>query len=336
MDKNILSALKYINVAEVDRATWISVGMALKEEGFPCSIWDDWSQRDPRYHPGECEKKWAGFSGTATPVKGGTIVQIAKERGWTPCAEGAMAWDDTIEYDGNDGFNGFSPPDAWNPVQDLIDYLSLLFDPADRVGYVTGDVWQDGDGKWLPSKGVYDRAAGELIASLKKHADDIGASVGDWKPEVGGWIRFNPLDGEGVKNENVTKFKYALVESDTLPIAEQDVLFRKLELPIAALVHSGGKSLHAMLVPLAAVKQYLRIDGDEEDDLLMHFTETAEQICTALLRVKKLSKVEDQAIVRVAILYAVSYLYEHREEADHRGLALTLRSLLFGVRKEAF
>jgi len=95
----------------------------------------------------------------------------------------------------------------------------------------------------------------------------------------------------------------------------------------------GGGS---MLVPLEAVKQYLRIDGDEEDDLLTHFAETAEQICTALLRVKKLSKVEDQAIVRVAILYAVSYLYEHREEADHRGLALTLRSLLFGVRKEVF
>ena len=91
-----------------------------------------------------------------------------------------------------------------------------------------------------------------------------------------------------------------------------------------------------MLVPLEAVKQYLRIDGDEEDDLLMHFAETAEQICTALLRVKKLSKVEDKAIVRVAILYAISYLYEHREEADHRGLALTLRSLLFGVRKEVF
>ena len=91
-----------------------------------------------------------------------------------------------------------------------------------------------------------------------------------------------------------------------------------------------------MLVPLAAVKQYLRVDTDDEDDLLMHFTETAEQICTALLRVKKLSKVEDQAIVRVAVLYAVSSLYEHREEADHRGLALTLRSLLFGVRKEDF
>ena len=247
MDRNILSALKSINVAEVDRATWISVGMALKEEGYPCSIWDDWSKNDPRYHAGECEKKWAGFNGTGKPVKGGTIVQMAKDRGWMPSTEGAMAWDDTIEYDGNDGFNGFAPPDAWNPTADLISYLELLFDEDDRVGYVTGDVWQDSEGKWVPSKGVYDRTAGELIASLKKHSDDIGATVGDWKPKVGGWIRFNPLDGEGVKNENVTKFKYALVESDTLPIAEQDILFRKLELPIAALVHSGGKSLHAIV-----------------------------------------------------------------------------------------
>lgn len=247
MKEHILSALKSLDVSTLDRNQWLLTGMALKEEGFPCSIWDDWSRNDSRYHPGECEKKWAGFNGTATPVKGGTIVQMAKERGWVPYTEGAMAWDDTIEYDGNDGFNGFAPPDAWNPVQDLIDYLTLLFDPNDRVGYVTGDVWQDSEGKWLPSKGVYDRTAGELIASLRKHPDDIGATVGDWKPEAGGWIRFNPLDGVGVKNENVTKFKYALVESDTLPIVEQDILFRKLELPIAALVHSGGKSLHAIV-----------------------------------------------------------------------------------------
>ena len=247
MDNNILAALGSLDVSTLDRADWLAVGMALKEEGYPCSIWDDWSRNDKRYHSGECEKKWAGFNGTAKPVKGGTIIQMAKDRGWTPCADGPMAWDDTIEYDGNDGFYGFTPPDAWNPVDDLITYLELLFDKNDRVGYVTGDVWQDSEGRWLPSKGVYDRTAGELIASLKKHPDDIGATVGDWKSEVGGWIRFNPLDGEGVKNENVAGFKFALVESDTLPIAEQDAIFRKLELPIAALVHSGGKSLHAIV-----------------------------------------------------------------------------------------
>ena len=257
MDNNILAALGSLDVSTLDRADWLAVGMALKEEGYPCSIWDDWSRNDKRYHTGECEKKWAGFNGTAKPVKGGTIVQMAKDHGWTPCVDGPMAWDDTIEYDGNDGFYGFTPPDAWNPVDDLITYLELLFDKNDRVGYVTGDVWQDSEGRWLPSKGVYDRTAGELITSLRKHPDDIGATVGDWKAEVGGWIRFNPLDGEGVKNENVTGFKFALVESDTLPIAEQDAIFRKLELPIAALVHSGGKSLHAIVrVDAADYEEY--------------------------------------------------------------------------------
>mgnify|MGYP000983699972 CR=1 FL=1 len=248
MDNNILSALSAIDVAQLSRAEWIAVGMALKEEGYPCSIWDDWSKNDDRYHPGECQKKWDGFHGNGKPVKGGTIVQMAKERGWMPHPDRdqALNWDDTIEYDGMDGFNGFAT-EPWNPAQDLTTYLELLFDRDDIVGYVTGDVWQNADGKWLPSKGVYDRTAGELIDSLKKHPDDVGATVGDWKPDCGAWIRFNPLDGDGVKNENVTKFRYALVESDTLPIAEQDILFRKLELPIAAIVHSGGKSLHAIV-----------------------------------------------------------------------------------------
>lgn len=249
MENNILSALKAIDVSKVTRAEWISVGMALKEEGYPCSVWDDWSRNDVRYHPGECERKWNSFRGSGTPVKGGTIVQMAKARGWTPFGDdGCMSWDDTIEYDGvTDGFSGFTPPDAWDPAKDLITYLELLFDPDDKVGYVTNDVWQDADGRWVPSKGVYDRTAAELISSIRKHPDDLGATIGDWKPEVGAWIRFNPVDGAGVKNENVTRFRYALVESDTLSIAEQDVLFRKLELPIVALVHSGGKSLHAIV-----------------------------------------------------------------------------------------
>lgn len=249
MENNILSALKAIDVSKVTRAEWISVGMTLKEEGYPCSVWDDWSRNDVRYHPGECERKWNSFRGSGTPVKGGTIVQMAKTRGWTPFGDdGCMSWDDTIEYDGvTDGFSGFTPPDAWDPAKDLITYLELLFDPDDKVGYVTNDVWQDADGRWVPSKGVYDRTAAELISSIRKHPDDLGATIGDWKPEVGAWIRFNPVDGAGVKNENVTRFRYALVESDTLSIAEQDVLFRKLELPIVALVHSGGKSLHAIV-----------------------------------------------------------------------------------------
>ena len=257
MDNQILSALKALPVADMDREGWIKVGMALKEEGFPCSVWDDWSQNDKRYHPGECERKWASFNGSGSPVKGGTIIQMAKDRGWTPFGgeDGIMGWNDEIEYDGKDGFTGFTPPDAWDPVQDLKTYLTTLFKPDEHVAYVTNDVWQDQDGKYVPSKGAYDRTAG--LKSLEKHPDDIGATIGDWKEEAGAWIRFNPVDGNGVKNENVTRFKYALVESDTLSLQEQDSLFRKLELPIAIMVHSGGKSIHAIVkVDAADYEEY--------------------------------------------------------------------------------
>ena len=93
-----------------------------------------------------------------------------------------MGFDDVIEYDG-DGRP--DPPPARKPTEDLILYLQTLFRPEDHVGYVTGDAWQNADGKWVPGKGVYNRTAGELIASLQKYPDDLGATVGDWKPEAG-------------------------------------------------------------------------------------------------------------------------------------------------------
>ena len=246
---DLLKALETIPASSTSYDDWIRIGMALKNEGFDCSVWDSWSQGDQRYHRGECERKWRSFGNNPIPVTGATIVQLAMENGFNPKpydGDGIMDWNDTIFYDG-DSYEHVTAPDDWNPTQQLMTYLELLYNRDDVVGYVTGDVWQDKEGRWVPSKGVFDRTAGQLIDSLKKHPDDIGATVGDWKPDVGAWIRFNPLNGAGVKNENVTAFRYALVESDTLPIAEQDNLYRKLELPIVALVHSGGKSLHAIV-----------------------------------------------------------------------------------------
>lgn len=244
---NVLSALQHIDVSALSYQDWINVGMALQAEGYDCSVWDNWSRGDSRYHPGECERKWHTFGRCNSPIKGGTIVQMARDRGWTPYGEGAaMDWDDAIMDDG-DGFTQYSAPDTWNPTQELITYLETLYEKDDFVGYVTNDVWQDGEGRWVPAKGVFTRTAGELITSLRKHPNDMGATIGDWKPEVGAWIRFNPVDGEGVKNDNITRFKFALVESDTMPVSDQDAMYRKLELPIACLVHSGGKSLHAIV-----------------------------------------------------------------------------------------
>ena len=131
----------------------------------------------------------------------------------------------------------------------MIRYLETLFDSTDLVGYVTATypIETDNGTIYKPTQGNFDRTAGELIQLLQKTPDDIGAVFGDYKEEAGAWIRFNPLDGKGVKNDNVTDYRYALVESDTLDIGKQYALFKELELPIATLVHSGKKSLHAVV-----------------------------------------------------------------------------------------
>ena len=244
---NILSALNHINCADLTHDEWIRVGMALKAEGIDINVWDEWSSRDAgRYHPGECLRRWNSFHGSGSPVTGATIVKMAQDRGWTPFtgADGIMDWNDVIEYDGD---SQPDPAPVRKPTEDLILYLETLFEPEDHVGYVTNDAWKNEEGKWVPAKGVYDRTAGELIASLHRYPDDLGATVGDWKPEAGAWIRFNALDGEGVRNENVTGFRFALVESDSMPIDEQIAIYRRQELPIAALVSSAGKSVHAIV-----------------------------------------------------------------------------------------
>ena len=253
---NILDLLNYIDPALLNYQEWVNVGMALKHEGYSVSVWDNWSRTDSkRYHSGECEKKWESFNGSGNPVTGGTIYQMACDFGYKPpvgAVDEAMGWDDEISRDPLKVIDGVEVqkvkiPDKWHPKAQIIKYLETLFQADENVGYVT-ESWQNSDGKYLPSKGSYDRTAGELIQELSKlDNDDIGAVFGDYNPDVGAWIRFNPLDGKGVKNDNVTDFRYALVESDSTNIEMQNAIIRELELPVAALVYSGGKSIHAIV-----------------------------------------------------------------------------------------
>ena len=91
-----------------------------------------------------------------------------------------------------------------------------------------------------------------------------------------------------------------------------------------------------MLVTLEETKEYLRIDGDYDDGLISGLIATAQGIILAILRKEEQDLAGDEPQLKTAIFYAVAYLYEHREEADHKGLVLTLRALLAGLRKEEF
>lgn len=252
----VREALDFLRPDALTYDEWLRVGMALKEEGAECAVWEEWSARDGgRYHPGECAKKWAGCRGSANPVTARSIFDLAYQYGWQGPAGRELGWDDAIDAPRAESVvvdprwveaQELEIPDAWDPARQLTDYLEALFEPTENVGYVTQS-WEK-DGRWVPANGgCFDRTAGQLIEALAACGGDVGAVMGDSPPEAGAWIRFNPLDGRGCKNDNVTEFRFALVESDDIELGRQNAIIRQLELPCAALVYSGKKSLHAIV-----------------------------------------------------------------------------------------
>lgn len=270
---DLAEALDYIDPARLSYQEWVDVGMALHESGLDVSLWDGWSRRDPgRYHPGECERKWAGFGrGAGDRVRSGTVAAMAREAGWVPGgADAAFSWDDVVSLADR---SPARPDPAWAQDEDpsreapaegdaaaarasmamLGRYLEALFDDGDYVAYSVESFCPEGSDRKVPTRGVYTRTAGELRQALAKWSSaegdlcSIESVVGDYDHGVGGWIRFNPFDGKGVRNDNVTEYRYALVESDELPYEKQLPMIREMNLPCAAVVTSGGKSVHAVV-----------------------------------------------------------------------------------------
>ena len=90
-----------------------------------------------------------------------------------------------------------------------------------------------------------------------------------------------------------------------------------------------------MIVELDELKQYLRVDYPDDDMILTDIVKTATSLCIDVARLENEECINDTS-VKLAVMYAAAYLYEHREEADHKALSLTLRALLSGIRREGF
>lgn len=254
-ENDIKEALDFISPAALTYEEWLMVGMGLKEAGLPVAVWEQWSARDGgRYHKGECIKKWESFHGSSKPVTQSSIFQLAYEHGWSGPAGHALDWGDELTVGPQQPAlvdprwveeQELHLPDTWEPAQQLKRYLQALFEPDEYVAYVT-ESFMAADRR-RPAKGCWDRTAGQLIEELDACGGDVGKVMGDCDPEIGAWICFNPVDGTGRKDANVTSYRYALVECDNMEPGKQLAAIHQMELPCAALVYSGGKSIHAIV-----------------------------------------------------------------------------------------
>ncbi len=90
------------------------------------------------------------------------------------------------------------------------------------------------------------------------------------------------------------------------------------------------------VVSLEEMKNYLRVDFDDDDALLEGIIVQSQQICMDVARFTDPDEFEKQPVSKIAVMYVVAYLYEHREDADHKALMVGLRALLFGIRTPGF
>lgn len=105
------------------------------------------------------------------------------------------------------------------------------------------------------------------------------------------------------------------------------------------------------LISLDEAKTYLRVDSADEDTVISSLLSASANLCRDVARLSPdqwsdidsdnvcstcFTEIEMRSIreiIKVAIFYTLGYLFEHRDEADHHDLTLTLRNLLFSVRE---
>lgn len=252
-----------------DYATWVTVGMALKHEGYGCEVWDEWSRSSPKYSEGMCERKWGSFNeqNAGEPATGGTIDHLARLNGWVEdygdeLTLGQLISDvaptkDYVFVDKAAERENLPEFDAgvYDPKADAVAYLKGMFEPEEYIGFNGEFVHKDErvvptvNAHQFTSESVVDTILdGPMkrlgVSDLREQAvrEALGVTGDD-----GCYIRINPLDGHGDGNSNVTRFANALIESDEDDIETQYAIYRKLELPIRFLVHSGHHSLHAIV-----------------------------------------------------------------------------------------
>lgn len=267
MNDALIEKLNYISADDYDQ--WLLVGMALKHEGYGWEVWDEWSSSSPKYQDGVCERKWNSFreGNAGEPATGGTIDHLARLNGWSEdygeelvlgqLIRDASPTRDYVFVDKSTERENLPEFDqtAYDPRADALAYLNGMFEDDEYIGF-NGEFGKKDD-RLVPTVNAHGFTAGALVRDIE-NGPMKRTGVTDLREQAvreafgvvgddGCYVRINPLDGRGDGNSNVTRFANALIESDEDDIETQYAIYRKLELPIRFLVHSGHHSLHAIV-----------------------------------------------------------------------------------------
>lgn len=162
------------------------------------------------------------------------------------------------------GGNTAAPRPA--PISDpFAQFLKACFKPDDILSIAPG-MLPEGETRAIPEHG------GVNIFTREQWLERVQAKGGIhrvFSGKNGLFVRINPVAAKSNgADKDVTAFRHVLVESDKLPKDRQERILRDSGLPIAALIDSGGNSIHA----------WVRVDAES----LEQFHQRREKIWAAL------------------------------------------------------
>lgn len=138
-------------------------------------------------------------------------------------------------------FNGHDPVFLPQILPDPTrSFLEAVFRKGENIR-MSDSVLNEKNGKEIPSEGLV-LIREQWIEKLGKKGD--GNSFWQAKKDrTGLFVSVNPMTG--ATDDTVTDFRHALLESDKMSMAEQWSMIEQSRIPVACVIHSGGKSIHA-------------------------------------------------------------------------------------------
>lgn len=284
--QDLQNALSFIPADDYN--VYRDVMAALKHEALVGKILEDdaialarsWASTSSKFDSREFEKKWASFRDTCSGdlIKAGSIIKMAKNYGYRAVQRdiARIGIGSRVNIDGLDtppnsqsmSVLPSAPLSAYEQERQIMAFLDLYQD-TDRLNIVISATYLEKNKKWIPEGKGITRTVSEwkesIHASFMKKAGPFSMYYADtdkngcdvsYNPDAGVWVRINPTDGRGVGNGNITSFRYALVESDSMDKVQQLRLIKRIGCTVLA-IDSGKKSVHAVIdLNAASLRDY--------------------------------------------------------------------------------
>jgi hypothetical protein len=128
------------------------------------------------------------------------------------------------------------PKEGTDQIRTLLEHL---FRPDDWVEFVPAVLKEKGQKPSPAPRGTITK-----VGHVDSNLDEL------LQHSVGTFLRINPVrqsPSGPTKSSDIARFPHLLIEHDNLTKEDQAALLASLELPIAVIIDSGGKSLHAWL-----------------------------------------------------------------------------------------